>query len=92
MDIFKQNDLTRYILISARKKNFGEIIDCSTNACSIFGYTKEELFGMHLNTLIPDIFHFMHNKLLSNIAKDQIIILFESLFLFTFCLYRKANI
>ena len=80
MDIFKQNDLTRYILISARKKNFGEIIDCSTNACSMFGYTKEELIGMHLNTLIPDIFHFRHNELLSNLAKDKNIILFETLF------------
>ena len=60
----KEKDATRYILISGAKKNLGIILDCSISASMVFGYTKEELIGKHLNILIPEIFHRKHNIIL----------------------------
>ena len=80
MDIFKQNSLAKYLLISAKKKDLGIILDCSASASSLFGYTTEELIGMHINNLIPDIFHEKHNEILSSQINEENINLFETLF------------
>jgi PAS domain S-box-containing protein len=31
----------------------GEILDCNQRACQLFGYSQEELIGMHVKDLIP---------------------------------------
>ena len=52
MKIFKNNDLTNYLLISGMKKDLGIILDCSISTSKSFGYTKEEIIGNHINILI----------------------------------------
>ena len=80
IQIFKNNDLVNYLLISGMKKDLGTIIDCSINASKFFGYTKEEIIGNHINILIPDIFHFSHNIILSKESKNKSFSLFNHLF------------
>ena len=76
----KQNDNITFLLISARKKNLGIILDCPITVANIFGYTKEELIGKHINLLIPDIFHSKHNLLINNQSGNSNIDLFDNLF------------
>jgi hypothetical protein len=76
----KDNDAVRYILISGVKKNLGTILDCSISACMVFGYTKEEIIGKHLNTFIPEIFHCKHNVLLSIQSNIHNFRLFDDLY------------
>ena len=76
----KENDAVRYILISGDKKNLGIIIDCSISACMVFGYTKGEIIGKHLNLFIPEIFHYKHNVLLSAQSNINNFQLFDNLY------------
>ena len=76
----KENDAVRYILISGDKKNLGTILDCSISACMVFGYTKGEIVGKHLNTFIPEIFHYKHNVLLNAQSKINNFKLFDNLY------------
>lgn len=80
MDNLKKNDLTNYLLISGRKKDLGTILDCSINTSKIFGYTKDELIGYHINILIPDLFHSKHNVILLEQSKKNSFNLFNHLF------------
>lgn len=32
----------------------GQIIDCNTSACNIYGYTKDELLKLNVSNLVPD--------------------------------------
>ncbi len=34
----------------------GEILDCNSSACRMFGYTKEEMLGLTIADLVPDEF------------------------------------
>ena len=81
MEFFRQNDLTKYLLISANKNNVGTILDCSLGASAIFGYEKNELIGQHLNILLPDIIHKRHQEHLFNQAKNNNLVLVETQFL-----------
>jgi len=76
----KENDASRYILISGAKKNLGTILDCSLSASIIFGYTKEELIGKHLNIFIPEIFHSKHNIILRNQSNTNNFKLFDEMY------------
>ena len=76
----KDNDAARYILISGAKKNLGTILDCSISACMVFGYTKGEIIGKHLNTFIPEIFHWKHNVILSTQSNINNFRLFDDLY------------
>ena len=49
------------------------------NICNIFGYTKKELIGSHINILIPEIFHQVHNSLMIKNAEESKLNLFEGL-------------
>ena len=80
IDIFKQNDITSYILLSGRSKDLGKILDCSICASSIFGYTKDEIIGRHINIFIPDIFHSQHNIIIYNNAQSSNLKLYDHLF------------
>ena len=78
--LFKENDASRYILISGEKKDLGTIIDASVSASMVFGYTKDELIGNHLNMLIPEIFHWKHNIILKNQSNINNFKLFDDIF------------
>jgi len=76
----KENDAVRYILISGSKKNLGTILDCSISASMVFGYTKGEIIGKHLNTFIPEIFHWKHNVILSTQSNINNFKLFDDIY------------
>ena len=78
--LLKDNDASRYILISGEKKDLGTILDCSISASMVFGYTKEELIGNHLNMLIPEIFHWKHNIILRNQSNINNFKLFDEIY------------
>ena len=80
LETIRLNDLTRYILLSGKKKDLGKILDCSISASTLFGYTKDEIIGRHINILIPDIFHPSHNIILYNNAKARNFSLYNHLF------------
>jgi len=80
IEFLKGRDASRYILISGAKKNLGIILDCSISASIIFGYTKEELIGKHLNMLIPEIFHAKHNIILRNQSEINNFKLFDEMY------------
>ena len=80
INIFKEKDITPYLVISADFKNLGIIKDCSLSLSKIFNYQKEELIGEHLNILIPEIFHKPHNLILTQQSEKNRIKLFENLF------------
>ena len=81
MDNFKQNDLTRYLLLSGKKQDLGKILDCSISASTFFGYAKDEIIGKHINIFIPDIFHSKHNEILFKNAKTNNLKLYNHLFM-----------
>ena len=76
----KENDASRYILISGAKKNLGTILDCSISASMVFGYTKEEIIGKHLNMFIPEIFHWKHNIIIRNQSNINNFKLFDEMY------------
>jgi hypothetical protein len=80
LDILKNNNNERFLLISGRDNDLGKILDCSINASIAFGYTKEELIGKHMTTLIPDLFHINHNITFRKVAKSSNINLCEQQF------------
>ena len=65
-----------YLIISTYKEHLGEIIDLSLKITKIFGYTKFELIGQHINILIPKIFQKKHNEMiLEHYEKNKLQIL-----------------
>ena len=79
LDYLKGNPNTDFLIISTKNKNLGIIIDCSMNICNIFGYTKKELIGSHINILIPEIFHQRHNSLMIKNTEKSKLNFFEGL-------------
>ena len=80
INILRDKDLFKYLILSANKKDLANIIDFSTNICHILGYNKNELMGKNINILIPEILHKEHNILLSNFNEKSKNILFEELY------------
>ena len=60
------NKENKILIVSGNKNNFGIITQISLCACSLFGFTNEEICGQDLNTIIPEIIHKVHPKVLSN--------------------------
>ena len=79
LDYLKGNRNIDFLIISSKNKNLGIIIDCSMNICNIFGYTKKELIGSHVNILIPEIFHQRHNSLMIKNTEKSKLNFFEGL-------------
>ena len=61
IEILKEKINLPYMIVSTHKGELGKIIDISMNTLKIFGYTKHELIGKHINILIPKLFHKIHN-------------------------------
>ena len=80
LNTLKDKDIFKYFLLSANKKDLANIIDLSTNICTIFGYNRNELLGKNINCLIPELFHKAHNKLLDNFNEKSKNVLFKELF------------
>ena len=64
IEILNDKGCQSYMILSSEKDQFGKIIDISLNALKIFGYSKPELIGQHINILIPKIFHKVHDIIL----------------------------
>ena len=64
IEILNDKGCQSYMILSSEKYQFGKIIDISLNALKIFGYSKPELVGQHINILIPKIFHKVHDIIL----------------------------
>ena len=64
IEILNDKGCQSYMILSSEKDQFGKIIDISLNALKIFGYSKPELVGQHINILIPKIFHKVHDIIL----------------------------
>ncbi|WP_445663968.1 PAS domain S-box protein [Fodinibius sp. AD559] len=46
----------------------GTILRCNKRACELFGYSREELIGMHVLDLTPEKFHSKHPETFAEIA------------------------
>ena len=79
-NILREKDLFKYLILSGKKKNLADIIDLSLNLCPILGYNKIELIGKNINILIPEIFHNIHDKLLSNFNQKSKSSFYKELF------------
>lgn len=59
-------------IVSGDKPAFGRIVKISTSASSMFGFTKNELLGQHMNVLMPFILQQPHNDVLVAKAEQQL--------------------
>ena len=80
LEILKDNYNSYFLIISSKIKKLGFILDCSINLCNIFGYSKKELIGNHINILIPDIFHKKHNLLVNQKTEESKLNFLEGLY------------
>ena len=48
LSILNESDETNYLVISTDDENKGTIVNISLGACSLFGYTKNEIIGKKL--------------------------------------------
>ena len=78
-DILNEKENTSFLIISAKKENLGKIIDFSMNVSKIFGYSKEELIGQHINILIPKLFHKLHDLIILEEYEKNKFKLFDTL-------------
>ncbi len=51
--------------------SYFHILRANGTACQLFGYTKEDLIGQHVNILIPEYFHENHIKLMEDFAASD---------------------
>ena len=61
--------LRRYINTNL-KENFGTIIKSSSNGCKLFGYTQNELWGKHIDSLFLDIYSGNISNYIKNLIND----------------------
>ena len=80
VNILKEKDLFKYMIVSGNDKNLANIIDFSSNLCHIFGYTKEEIIGKNINYLIPELFHKAHDKLLFEFNEKALTTFYKELY------------
>ena len=79
LKIFNENDEYKALIISANNENRGTIVDISLNTCILFGYHKKEIIGKHMNILIPEIYHKIHDKLYNDMCEKEKTEFFEKL-------------
>ena len=65
LKILNEGDEYKFLIVSANDENKGTIINISLNACLLIGYDKHEIIGKHMNILIPEIYHKIHDNLFS---------------------------
>lgn len=75
----KDTDEFNWLLVSAKDKEIGKIINLSINVCPIIGYRKHEIVGKHINYLIPDIFQNQHDLLIKKIFNNEKFYFYENL-------------
>ena len=80
LEILKDNHNSHYLIISSKTKKLGFILDFSINLCNIFGYSKKELIGKHINILIPEIIHQKHNLLVFQKTEESKLNFLEGLY------------
>lgn len=66
LKIINKTDEYRYLIISANDNNRGIIMNMSLSICATFGYHKDEIIGKNMNTLIPDIYHKIHDQIFND--------------------------
>ena len=59
-------DEFEYIFVSAEPATMGTIIKISLGVCTLFGYGQADLVGKHVNSIMPDMYHDLHNQLFIN--------------------------
>ena len=64
-------DGTPCIIASGDQGKIGEIVQFNLASCRIFGYTKTELNGMRINSLMPDIYAKSHDKILQKCINNN---------------------
>ena len=69
LSILNESDDNNYLLISTDEENKGTIVNISLGACSIFGYTKNEIIGKNMNILIPELFQKLHEKVFNSVTE-----------------------
>ena len=62
----------KIVIVSGDKPAFGRIVKISTSASSMFGFTKHELLGQHMNVLLPFIIQQPHHDVLVAKAEQQL--------------------
>eukprot|EP01022_Parablepharisma_sp_SALTPOND_P002434 TRINITY_DN109_c0_g3_i1.p1 TRINITY_DN109_c0_g3~~TRINITY_DN109_c0_g3_i1.p1 ORF type:complete len:838 (-),score=56.32 TRINITY_DN109_c0_g3_i1:1041-3554(-) len=50
------------VFVSGKKQNLGEITNCNMALCKAFGYSKKELLGRNIKSLMPKIIGEHHDK------------------------------
>ena len=58
------------VVFGADDKNLGTITHISLRLCAMLGYTKNELLGRHINTVLPELYVNAHNKYLKQVLDD----------------------
>jgi len=61
----------------------GQVFDCNTSACEMFGYTKEELLRLSVTDLVPEEFQTKLSEVVTKLRKKGTI--------FTEALYKKKT-
>ena len=57
------------MLVNGDLKDLGRIMKCSKGVEIIFGYTPEELSGLKIAKLMPNLFATVHERLINNFLK-----------------------
>lgn len=70
LNLVCQNDKYQCVIYSAMEHNIGIITHISLSLCGILGYTKNEIIGKPIESIIPEIFAKPHHKRLISI-KDE---------------------
>lgn len=60
------SDDFQYIMITAENEKPNIIKKLTTEICSLFGYSKEELIGQPIDILMPEQYQKIHKKILQN--------------------------
>lgn len=75
---FFKNDINYYTsdgnpcILATTSETYGAIIaQMTTSAVRLFGYSKQELVGKNVNSLLPPIFREKHFDMLKNYIKDK---------------------
>eukprot|EP01135_Chromosphaera_perkinsii_P010817 Nk52_evm12s2241 gene=Nk52_evmTU12s2241 len=52
------------LALSSADEHLGEILDCNSTCCEVFGYGRQELIGKNVSTLMPYPFNILHDSFL----------------------------
>jgi len=66
VNALSSSDEYQYIIISAQLEKIGIIQNLSLGICSLLGYTRNELIGKNVETIMPEVYHKYHKNILLN--------------------------